>query len=262
MKTRRTNTSVVDTQFDEWAKAVAHGLTRRKVLQLLSGGLTGALMALRGPKASAAPAIGVKGCGHICAPLFNPHNQGAFEACTQACDDCKSCRGIPMMTSMNSFMCNNATPCRNAGSGLICCSSGQNCCAAVCCTGTCCGGNCCPSNMECCGSTCVSPCSPGYSLDPQTCQCVCDTPCAGGCCQSGEICCGTTCVSASAVCCGGRGVCSSGEHCCGANCCPKDTNCCMGGCIPFGRRCIRRSRSDRNGFVLVRKYAPERWRTI
>src|SRR5205085_12684558 len=99
MKTRQGKPSAVDTQFDEWAKAVAHGLTRRKTLQLLGGSFTGALLALTGSKGWAAPSPGNQGCGHICAPLFNPHNQGAFSACTQACEDCKSCQGTPTMTS-------------------------------------------------------------------------------------------------------------------------------------------------------------------
>jgi hypothetical protein len=163
MKTPRTNASAVDTQFDEWAKAVAHGLTRRKILQLLGGGFTGALVALRGQKAWADPSPGTKGCGHICAPLFNPQNQGAFAACTQACEDCKSCQGIPTMTSTQVLVCNNATPCRNGG-GLACCSGGQNCCLNVSTnTGTCCTG-------DCCQGTCY-PTSCPAGRDPQTCQC-------------------------------------------------------------------------------------------
>ena len=68
MKAREHHPSAVDTQFDEWAKAVAHGLTRRKTLQLIGGTFTGAFLALRGSKAWATPSPGTQGCGHICAP--------------------------------------------------------------------------------------------------------------------------------------------------------------------------------------------------
>lgn len=156
MNTQRNNPSTVDTQFDEWAKAVAHGLNRRKTLQLIGGTFTGALLALRGQKAWARPSTGTRGCGHICAPLFNPQNQGAFAACTQACEDCKSCQGTPMMTSTNVLVCNNATPCRNGGS-LACCSGGQNCCGGVCC------------NADCCGGQCLPACTAGFVRDPTTC---------------------------------------------------------------------------------------------
>jgi len=185
MKIPRTITNAVDTQFDEWAKAVAHGLTRRKTLQLIGGTFTGVLLTLRGPRAWAAPSTGGQGCGHICAPLFSPHNQGAFAACTHACEDCKSCRGTPTMSSTQMLICNNATPCRNGG-GLACCSSDQNCCNNVCCTGDCCQGN-------CYSSTCPA----GQSRDPQTCQCTCNSgiACGEGCCSTGQECCGGNCLT-------------------------------------------------------------------
>jgi len=102
-------------------------LTRRKSLQLLGASLSGALLTLGLPRSWAAAATGGKGCGQICAPLFNPRNQAAFESCSNACEDCKSCQGTPTMTSTQVLVCNNATPCRSA-SGLACCQSGQNCC--------------------------------------------------------------------------------------------------------------------------------------
>ena len=161
MKTPPEKASAVQSPFDEWTKAVAQGLTRRKTLQLIGGTFTGALLALRGPKAWAAPSTG---CGHICAPLFHPGNQTAFESCTNACEDCYSCNGSPTMTSTQTLVCNNATPCRNAG-GLACCQTQngqpvQNCCAGVCCTGDCCAG------------TCLPACPAGQVREPQSCTCV------------------------------------------------------------------------------------------
>ena len=202
MKTRRTNSNAVDTQFDEWAKAVAHGLTRRKTLQLIGGGFTGALVALRGRKAWAIPSTGTQGCGHVCAPLFNRRDQTNFEACTQACEDCKSCQGIPTMTSTQVLVCNNATPCRSAGSGLMCCSSGQNCCGGVCC------------NTDCCGGQCLPACTAGFQRDPSTCQCGC---------PSGTTLCGTQCVAPS-QCCNGQ-VCLSPLVCCGGTACMTAAAC-------------------------------------
>ena len=144
MKTPPEKATAIQSPFDEWTKSLAHGLTRRKSLQLLGGGLSGALLALGLPKswgATTAPTTGGKGCGSICAPLFDKRNRAAFESCTNACEDCYSCQGTPTMTSTQVLVCNNATPCRSA-SGLACCQSGQNCCGVVCCTGDCCGGTC------------------------------------------------------------------------------------------------------------------------
>src|SRR5947209_6383309 len=97
MGPRPANPNAVETHFDEWTKAVAHGLTRRKTLELIGGTFTGAFLALSGSKARAATTApttgGGNGCGQICAPLFNPRNQANFNACTQACEDCKSCHG-------------------------------------------------------------------------------------------------------------------------------------------------------------------------
>ena len=158
MKTPPEKANTVQSPFDEWTKAVAHGLTRRKTLQLIGGTFTGAFLALHGPKAWAAPSTGPQGCGHICAPLFHPGNQAAFESCTNTCEDCYSCQGTPTMTTTQVLVCNNATPCRSA-SGLACCQTGQNCCGVVCCSGDCCAG------------TCYPACPAGTVRDPNTCQC-------------------------------------------------------------------------------------------
>jgi hypothetical protein len=184
MKPRQDKASATDTQFDEWAKAVAHGLTRRKTLQLIGGTFTGALLALRGPKAWAVPTPGTQGCGHVCAPLFNPGNQAAFNTCTQACEDCKTCHGRPGLTTTwpQVLVCHTRTPCRNGG-GVICCSSGQT----------------------CCNGTCVGPCPQGQTINCSTQACVCDSG-AGY----------TTCISDT----GEVNCCSSGQDCCRGICMP------------------------------------------
>ncbi|SAL44687.1 hypothetical protein AWB70_03434 [Caballeronia cordobensis] len=71
MKTRPVNSKAMDSQFDEWTKAVARKPTRRKTLQLISGGLFGALLTSLGRRSwaasstsaaapSASPPIGIE----------------------------------------------------------------------------------------------------------------------------------------------------------------------------------------------------------
>jgi hypothetical protein len=157
MKDQLEKEYVVGNRFDELAKTVAGGLTRRKTLQLIGGSITGVLVSLN---AWGAPGNG-KGCGQICAPLFNPHDQGAFSACTEACEDCKSCNGTPSLTSTQALVCAGATPCRSAGGGLACCQAGANCCGA----GICC-------ETDCCAGTCLPACPAGTVRDPVNCTCV------------------------------------------------------------------------------------------
>ncbi len=185
MKTPPEKASAIQSPFDEWTKKLAHELTRRKSLQLLGGSLSGALLTLALPKswaATTAPTTGGKGCGQICAPLFNPSNQAAFESCTNACEDCRSCQGAPTLTSTQVLVCNNATPCRNA-SGLACCQSGQNCCGAVCCS------------ADCCAGTCLPTCPPGQIRDPNTCNCIAPTLFGLNCVCSNNTAVGFSCTS-------------------------------------------------------------------
>src|SRR5258708_9543463 len=182
MKTPPEKASALQSPFDEWTKTLAHGLTRRKSLQLLGASLSGALLTLGLPRSWAAAATGGKGCGQICAPLFNPRNQTAFASCSNACPDCKSCQGTPTMTSTQVLVCNNATPCRSA-SGLACCQSGQNCCGVVCCS------------ADCCAGMCLQPCSAGFIRDPSTCQCVVPILFSVSCICSNNTAFGFTCTS-------------------------------------------------------------------
>jgi hypothetical protein len=155
MKTPPEKATAIQSPFDEWTKSLAYGLTRRKTLQLLGGGLSGALLALGLPKSWAAPSTGDKGCGHICATLFKI-DQAAFESCTHACEDCKSCGGTPKLNGIwpQGFTCTaTTTPCRSA-SGLVCCQTGTDCCL----------GN--PPQV------CYTPCNPDQVRDPSTCRCV------------------------------------------------------------------------------------------
>jgi hypothetical protein len=184
MKTPPEKAIAIQSPFDEWTKAVAHGLTRRKSLQLLGGGLSGALLALGLPKSWGAPTPS-PGCGHICAPLAPPastqqqqqqQQQAAFESCKDACEDCKSCQGTPSLTTTNALVCTNATPCRSA-SGLACCEPDQRCCGVVCCD---------VDFADCCAGACLTFCPAGQTRDPTTCQCVSTRFRANGKCASGS----------------------------------------------------------------------------
>ena len=264
MKARQDHPSAVDTQFDEWAKAVAHGLTRRKTLQLIGGTFTGAFLALRGSKAWAAPSPGTQGCGHICAPLFNPSNQAAFSACTQACEDCQSCHGSPSMvnTSPQVLVCTGATPCRS-GSGVICCKTGDAIVQQTCCHGACynpCTGGqvlsattctcACPSGSTLCNGTCVGPCSGAQVLNPTTCTCGCasvtcgtnqsqdPTTCACVCNSGYTLCGGTTCIPSGLCCAGGVACLNHLNVCCGAAGCVPSGQCCGGVVCLSGQTCI------------------------
>lgn len=252
MNAQQDKPSATESQFDEWTKAVAHGLSRRKTLQLLSGGVSGLLLALSGPKSRAvttvpltAPAAptggGAKGCsqlcahlahnpkarqacleacqcGQLCAPVFNLRALAPFVACAEACVDCKTCKGTPALTltSPQVLVCSGATPCRS-GSGVTCCSFDSQV----------------PQNSQvCCTGTCAGPCVAGqtYNCSTHACECLSGTLCNGACvapCPAGATLNLSTCQC----------VCAAGTTLCGSQCvtnCPTgqtlDPTTCTCGC--------------------------------
>ena len=277
MRTPKDTPSATDAQFDELAKAVAHGLTRRKTLQLLSGGVSGLLWAFSGPRARAAttasaPTLGgAKGCaqlcaplsrnqaahnacleacqcGQLCAPLFNLRAPAPFVACAEACVDCKTCKGSAALTltSPQMLVCTGATPCRS-GSGLACCTFDAQT----------------PQNSQvCCSGTCSGPCVAGqtYNCSTHACECLTGTLCNGTCvtcgtnatldpstcacvCNSGYTLCNNSCVS---NCPQGQTLdpttctcgCASGTTPCGGTCCPTGQTCLAGvTCCPTAQVC-------------------------
>lgn len=95
METQRDKEGVMRIQFDELAKTLADGLTRRRTLQLLSGSVAGVLGM---PKTWGAPWYDDgKGkepeCSQICASFSG--DLTAFNACKKACEDCRECKGKP-----------------------------------------------------------------------------------------------------------------------------------------------------------------------
>jgi len=157
MKNRLEKEDPVGNRFDELAKTLAGGLTRRKTLRLIGGSMLAGYLGM-GRAWGAAP----QSCKEVCGSLFFKGNEAAFSACTRACEDCKSCGGTPFYFGRS--ICNGAEPCRNARSKLTCCQGGTSCCGGVCCQAGADGAN-------CCRDVCYEACPPGALRDPQTCNC-------------------------------------------------------------------------------------------
>ena len=144
MKNRLEKKDSVGNRFDELAKILAGGLTRRKTLQLIGGSVLAVYLAT-----GRAWGAATGSCKDTCASLFNKDNMAAFNACTKACEDCKSCGGTPSFGG--TLVCVGATPCRRAdGKGKL---------------------TCCQDGAECCQGMCLKVCPLGTVRDPQTCGC-------------------------------------------------------------------------------------------
>ena len=154
MKNRLEKEDLVGNRFDELAKILAGGLTRRKTLQLIGGSVLAVYLG-----AGRAWGAATGSCKNTCASLFNKGNMAAFDACTKACEDCKKCGGSPSFDG--TLVCAGAEPCRSVGDKLTCCQGGA----------PCCGGVCCQPGKVCCGGMCLPGCVAGTVLDPQTCVC-------------------------------------------------------------------------------------------
>jgi hypothetical protein len=135
-------------QFDDLAKALAQGVSRREALRLVAGGLAGALLASVGFKRAWAGSVD---CGQFCGARFNARTaRKQFGKCVVSCLDCQAGGGT--VCSASSTM-----------GTVTCCSSGQVCqggrCLPLCTggrtsqTGTCSGSNAtcvCPAGSSCC----------------------------------------------------------------------------------------------------------------
>jgi len=207
-------------QFDELAKALAEGVSRREALRRIGGGLAGALFVSLG-WTRVAWGDTRAACKSLCG--------GMGKNGKQCMDVCLSC---PSATSV----------CGPAGA-KTCCGGGH-----VCISGTCqcpsgtavCGGNCVDttSDRNNCGG-CGTQCSTYEVCNSGVCACtktvclsdfgsttyVCvdtdtDPRNCGGCAWGG----GTGMLCASGVCVGGQCVCQQGWSACGPGCCPPQLN--------------------------------------
>jgi hypothetical protein len=223
--------------FDELAKDLAQGVSRREVLWRAAGGLMGAMLASVGMQRA----------------WGDPNPCATF------------CRGLPSFQRRN---CNNA--CKQCGGNtqnvcpsldsekVACCSQGTGCCSGACTTlGTnqnCSGcGNVCTGGSSCVNGTCQCPTDQRFCPGGTTCCAITRACCDGGvCCGLDESCCGGKCVNtqtstsncglcgkscnpgetcvAGACRCGSNPGCSAGQDCISGICCPSGQTVCNGAC--------------------------------
>lgn len=187
--------------FDEFSKAVATGLTRRRLMELAGIGVGGGMLASVTP---AAFAKGPSSCSVFCGKTAFTGGPG-HASCLQACHACEGdvtrvCTGL---------------------AGSICCAPGATCCIGA--TGA---ATCCPAGQICAGGVCVTP--PKYCVPTCSDTCAgsatsCLQPCAGGtigcaCVSTVE---GNACVQeiCTFVTCTTSADCGPGEVCFTQGCC-------------------------------------------
>lgn len=127
-------------RFDQLSRMVANGLTRRRLMQLLTGGVGAAAIAMQGTQAS--DAFICRKTGVLCAK--------DAQCCSNNCDsDTHRCVGLDLQAP-----CEESSQCsQTPWSGVICESNG----GGVCSTGSVCclpEGALCPpeSTCNCCGT--------------------------------------------------------------------------------------------------------------
>jgi hypothetical protein len=179
-------------EFDEWAKDLARGVSRREALRRLGGGLVGALLASLGlERAWGAP----NPCSTFCNSLRHPAQR---KNCNNACKQCGD---------------NVQNVCASRNSDKVACCDRGACCI---------NGQCTPTDLasnENCGA-CGNRCTGGTICVSGTCQC-----------PSGQAVCpgGTTCCPITQACCNGV-CCNVGEACDGGSCVRVAKTCSVAGC--------------------------------
>jgi hypothetical protein len=166
-------------QFDELAKALAEGVSRREALRRLGGGLAGVLLAFMG-LGKAWSQSGSVDCGSYCRARFT-RRSAALRTCVHSCEDCQAGGGV---------MCGASS----AGGGAVTCCSGGS--APTCCGGACVNTASDVNNCGGCAGAGGSICSGTQSCRNGTCT---DTGgdvnnCGGQVCGSNELCCNETCT--------------------------------------------------------------------
>src|SRR5262245_48108331 len=157
----------MENRFDELAKALAGGMTRRDALRRLAGGLVAAMLTPLGArKAWGVPGTGRgEGCGNQCNRFFDPRDKSVREqrlSCVNTCELCKEEGGNPCVGSQGADCCSGAETCEDG----VCVSSTTTCFgdAGDCCSGETCiaPGVCQSSAGDCfncpCGQGCIVTC--------------------------------------------------------------------------------------------------------
>jgi hypothetical protein len=217
-----------DQRFDEIAKFLAAGFSRRRMLRGLAASAAGTLLVrLTGGGASAA-----NDCANFCQLLPpGPERGRCVSDCAQGGGGLfGQCQGDP------------ARLCAAAGGTAVCCPPDQVCAGGVCQ---------CPTGAELCGGACLPACTGGKVRNPANCGCDCPTGtelCGGQCyapCDNNLVrrldctCSGACCPG----CPGGRACNSVGPQaqqiCCADLCCfvaNVPVSCCPVG-VPVGSSC-------------------------
>jgi hypothetical protein len=253
-------------EFDEWAKDLARGLSRREALRRLGGGFAGALLASLGLGAAwAKPGNGSGGstfqkCSDYCSTLPRPQRANCNNAC-------KQCGGHyeNVCASLNSTKvtcCDPGACCINGQCTPTDLTGNENCgaCGNRCTGGTICvNGACqCPSGQANCSGTCTTmgtnqncaacgnACMGGQSCVNGVCECPAGEslcPNSTTCCPPDRACCGEVCCGPNEACgddgschCGTGVACSGSQTCCGGSC--VDTQTSFGHCGGCGNACV------------------------
>jgi Stigma-specific protein, Stig1 len=217
-------------RFDQLAKALAEGVSRREALQRMGSALAGALLASVGLGTAWGQSNDVRPfCGRFCREKFPPGPRRM--SCVSACEACGGDVGrlCPSSQSDNVACCPTESAgccdgiCTDTQSNPYSCGRCGTVCPAdapVCCSGYCVNTKSDRDNCGACGNTCfIGVCCSGVCKDtindPQNCgacgnQCSSDLCCAGKCCGRGQVCCGGVCCDRNAC---RNGVCTTSTVC-------------------------------------------------
>jgi hypothetical protein len=185
----------VERRFDDLAKALAKGHTRKGALKAGLVSVGAAVAAAMPGRARADQPQGNDACAHFCSMVFPP-GPARGECISQAAHGEGICFGCGPGTPTPTVLCVD-----------VCCNAGE----------------------VCCNQHCVSPvCSGGHVFSTTTCTCVCPptlpTECNG-------VCKNTTTDPTNCGTCGH--VCPTGAACVNSQCvCPPNTEVCNNACVP------------------------------
>jgi hypothetical protein len=247
-------------RFDNIARALAGGTSRRSVLKGLVGGLAG-VVALRATHTSAqTPCQTSDDCGarqfccrgacydfgiticHATGSSSNPYtsitisNNGLAGHCDHTNDlilapgeGCPTCVAEPISTTCAGVACGSAT--NNCGDTVECpntCGACEMCSDTNACvaSGAACGESCCDNSQQCCDDVCIDAGACCTDADCGNCE-TCNG--AHACVPAGESCGDACCDPATQQCCNGG--CIDKNACCMDDDCPDNQTCNSGQCV-------------------------------
>jgi hypothetical protein len=209
-------------RFDELAKAMAEGMSRRDALRVVGGGIAAALMGSLGiGRAWSAPGDGKgQGCGLLCTQAGAVPGTAAHSRCSEACEACRTTGGTANIGTGGSVSCTCPSPrfaCPSNTSPTVCCANASSCVAGTCAASTCPSTDAftCPGGVAGAAHTCGTGGScycyrsaEGAALCGQPVFC---SACTVVCTTSQECVsrygAGAFCVPAGSICCGSVAVC-------------------------------------------------------